>query len=456
MTLRSAIFTALAATLMLGSAAQAASWPALPPACTPERAAQWDTSKSESMQEDCHCPPPSMCPKTAEQWTNPALSPLPTTLARRCCTAPTCPAGSDFAGQPVPSDNQCNRPRCPAGSGLAGQPVPQDGNCSPSAPPPPPQQVGCPAADYHVMPGGHVIMGLDHVSASDLPSNLVTPAIEAAYDKALPVIPGNKKKNIPDRKGDNVIIGSASPYNNGFEGAIVYYGWGKVDAHPEFERAASDFLFACRGNSPDGSESIIRVGDRGEILIPAAHSYGTYVGMVDRQINGQSCKYLTCGFIASGREKTTCIRGDAKVTLADGSIVPASEVRVGDSVKGSGGNQVVAATNRYEQDEALFYSINGSPAMITDFHPIKTTEGWKIINPHMLPLVSGKPGYAKSALKVGDTLITEKGEEKVVSLRNHLVSHPEFTYNIKLKNGEDFFANGIAVKSFDQMKIHYE
>ena len=131
-------------------AAQAVSqpqWAALPAACLPNRAVEWDSNKSANQQAPCSCPPKSLCPSTAVDTMQEFFEEnrtMPDWLVLHCkCPLPTCPSGTDFEGSPLPDDGNCNcpsgttlsngkcaLPTCPSGTDFEGSPLPDDGNCN--------------------------------------------------------------------------------------------------------------------------------------------------------------------------------------------------------------------------------------------------------------------------------------------------------------------------------------
>lgn len=131
MTMRFSWLSAIATLLLIGSAAQAAAWPEMPAACTPDRMVKWNPAVSDALQAPCHCPPQSYCPTDPAIYYHPERGKLPPKVLITCCEQPKCPAGSVLAGRFVPEDGNCNPPNvCPNGTRLAGEPVPANGNCN--------------------------------------------------------------------------------------------------------------------------------------------------------------------------------------------------------------------------------------------------------------------------------------------------------------------------------------
>jgi hypothetical protein len=126
-------------------AAQAVSqpqWAALPAACLPNRAVEWDSNKSANEQAPCSCPPKSLCPSTAVNTMQEFFEEnrtMPDWLVLHCkCPLPTCAAGTHFEGLPLPDDGECN---CPPGtdpSRIDSTRVPLNQRCITPPPPEPP------------------------------------------------------------------------------------------------------------------------------------------------------------------------------------------------------------------------------------------------------------------------------------------------------------------------------
>ncbi len=104
----------------------------------------------------------------------------------------------------------------------------------------------------------------------------------------------------------------------------------------------------------------------------------------------------------------------------------------------------------------MLYGINGAGATITGDHPIKTTDGWKAITQEAADLYAGKEGFAKTPLKVGDTIVTETGTVKVTDIHRFPMLQAVTTYNLRVKGDDSFYANGMAVKGFQKMERQYQ
>lgn len=252
------------------------------------------------------------------------------------------------------------------------------------------------------------------------------------------------------------MIGASNPVNTGIQGVIIYYNY-YVRPAGMLEREIPEFLAACRGFPSDpNQQAIIPIDATGRLQPEGGVPYGTHVSLRSEIVGGQTCQYLDCGFIPASHESVSCVTGDTRVALADGSHKKAETVSVGDVIKGAHGAHKVLATNRYQQKDRSLYGINGSAAMISGFHPILTTKGWKVIDVSEAKRLAGKKGFLTSVLQVGDVMVTDKGNTPVKEIESFDVSEPVYTYNIKTEGNGDFFANGIVIKGFSDMEMHYE
>ena len=129
---------------------------------------------------------------------------------------------------------------------------------------------------------------------------------------------------------------------------------------------------------------------------------------------------------------------------------------LGDVLKSPDGNHKVIAKNAYQSGLRVLYGLNGGDAMLTGDHPIMTKEGWKVITDEAAAFYADKAGFAKTKLAVGDVMITENGEVKVTEIKRFPKIDAISTFNVKVEGNGGFFANGIEVKAFSKMEMHYE
>lgn len=504
------LFLSVVSLVMLcGTAAHAADWPALPAACLPDRASPWDgNSGSNSFQANCHCPPASKCPKTYAEYSNPSLSPMPMEIVRQCCPEikpPVCATGTALAGQTVPPDGNCD-PKCPAGTTLAGQPIPSNGQCNPQACPPQHYPSMAEAGMQNVPSGGggqyrtgdgktYNFSG-DSITQFFYKDDSETKALATLYGYSIragsPLYwqlgPGDMCRSLghgwcpfenfynPNTRGANDgvrvlsnVVSSVGPENLTWFGFSVadrrqlgnnFVTPAILDAFGGSERVEiGDHSFS--GNVGTGYNGIRRDvaqalrNDAGTFLEQCDKAAGEFVQIESFTIDGNRCQYLQCRYVYENTAES-CLAADTKITLADGSEKTVTDLKIGDLVKGSNGAHKITASNIYQSGLRVLYGINGGSALLTGDHPIKTTEGWKVINSEAAALYADKAGFAAHPLKVGDTLITAKGEVKVESITRFPKVDPISTYNIRVDGNEGFFANGIEVKGFSKMEMHYE
>lgn len=502
------IFAFLVAFGVLASAAQAADWPALPPACLPERVKQDQNPKLQG----CQCPPASFCPQNYNEYVNVNLYKMPPALVNQCCPVmepPKCEAGTLHEGKSKPSVNNDCDPVCAAGTDFAGQLVRTVPNqsCNKAAACPPKyypsmddSQTSNSANGYTYQTGNRVNFSPDP-GASGYGAGW-TNLMSTRYNYALRVRQfqewtyGIQYCLMWNANGSMCFVRNGySPISNGLndgqrdlsvlaaQGGRDKMTWFGISVMP-VDRLADNFVndeaiaeFNGQDRIAIGDNSLGSVipfeggGDANRTQYPIGPKLsaqapqffdqcnkvgGEYVELEYKNVDGKQCGYLQCRYVYSPGATESCLAGDTKVTLADGSLKPVTELKIGDLVKGSDGAHKIIASNTYQSGLRVMYGINGSGALLTGDHPIRTKAGWKVINPEAVPLYADKPGFAKDALAVGDVLVTEKGEVVVKSIDRRAKVDPVTTYNIKVDGNAGFFANGYEVKGFDKMEMHYE
>jgi len=122
-----------------------------------------------------------------------------------------------------------------------------------------------------------------------------------------------------------------------------------------------------------------------------------------------------------------CLAAGTTVSMADGSYKDIENVKVGDIVKSSGGNGMVA---KVIQREDPIITINGTLKAAPD---------------EVVRLADGKT-EATNQLKIGDQLLSESGQAVTVAtiVRSNKLAK---TYDLALKNGSTFFADGYLVQA---------
>ena len=151
-----------------------------------------------------------------------------------------------------------------------------------------------------------------------------------------------------------------------------------------------------------------------------------------------------------------CFAGDTQIKLANGEYKCIKDVQVGDEIKGSKGKNKVKKVYKPFLHFRKKYSINDGKFFATAEHPFKTTEGWKAIKPYKRwwdPETwdnwfhDHKDLKDISELKVGDTIITEKGQTKIKKISSNWnpLNWFENVYNLQLDNDNTYYANDYLV-----------
>jgi len=165
-------------------------------------------------------------------------------------------------------------------------------------------------------------------------------------------------------------------------------------------------------------------------------------------------KTITCNATQTYSREGCMIEG-TQILMADGTTKKVEDVKIGDMVKGNEGAAKVLATSRFTQSEDFFYSINGGQATFTIEHPVLTKRGWKSLDPK---ITSTKTSTTKvvGKLEVGDKILTKDGEVEVKSIEKKKSEGTDVNaYNLKVERDGSFYANGVIIKGFEQMQMHY-
>jgi hypothetical protein len=134
-----------------------------------------------------------------------------------------------------------------------------------------------------------------------------------------------------------------------------------------------------------------------------------------------------------------CFIPNTLITMADSTEKTISSVEIGDKVKSEIGESKVIGIDIHK-GEFEVYSINDSKHFITADHPLKTTEGWKSIDPTE---TFKKHRINSEVLKVGDVILKIDGEEEVISIKGEEIASK--VYNLKLDNEHVYYADGYLV-----------
>jgi len=164
------------------------------------------------------------------------------------------------------------------------------------------------------------------------------------------------------------------------------------------------------------------------------------------------CKGDTSLTIVLPREG--CVLEGTQITLTDGTTKKVEELKVGDVVKGNEGAAKIIASTRFTQQKDNFYSINGGEAFFTVEHPILTKAGWKSVDPKITS-TKGSKTKILGKLAVGDKVLTKDGEVEVKSIEKKTIEGGVSAYNLKVEGDGSFIANGVVLKGFNQMQMHY-
>lgn len=150
----------------------------------------------------------------------------------------------------------------------------------------------------------------------------------------------------------------------------------------------------------------------------------------------------------------TCFLGNSLVTLNDLTTKRISEIIAGDLVLGDGGvvNEVITLRTTNANSEVMF-SINHLKT--TSSHPIKTTEGWKAIDPANAVLIH--PELSISELVLGDTLIRvdasgNEYQEEVTSITSEAVTDTLYNLNVSGSDTPDIAGNDTYI--VDGVVVH--
>jgi intein/homing endonuclease len=129
--------------------------------------------------------------------------------------------------------------------------------------------------------------------------------------------------------------------------------------------------------------------------------------------------------------------------MADGSLKPIQDIKVGDTLKAVNGLNTVVSLLRPLLGHQDIYAINGKNAFFTANHPFLTTDGWKSLDPETTK--KEIPDLEVSKLTIGDTLITENGHVIIRSIEHKKSDSSTQLYNFELDGDHTYFANGFAV-----------
>lgn len=138
-----------------------------------------------------------------------------------------------------------------------------------------------------------------------------------------------------------------------------------------------------------------------------------------------------------------CFISDTKIEMGDGTYKNIQNIKIGDKVKGETGINTVLDLYHYVLGDQPLYSINGGEYFVTKPHPFKTTDGWAAID--VKAAKYWNPDLEIEKLEVGDILITDKGLEKVNSIRQKDSDYDRSIYNFATDGDQTYYADGYLV-----------
>jgi hypothetical protein len=146
---------------------------------------------------------------------------------------------------------------------------------------------------------------------------------------------------------------------------------------------------------------------------------------------------------------SSCLAPDTPVTMADGSERPIDTLAAGEKVKSAYGKEAeIEEVVVLDWPVLTLWSINDGELELTADHPVMTTKGWRAVDYNGEHERSMQKYGLRDVpvLREGDTLVTQDGHVVITSLKALETKTNAQTYNLKLKDAESFYANGILVK----------
>lgn len=460
MLLLSLLLLAAALVPMRAHAVTQPSWQDMPRACLPSRAEKWVEGKAEHQQPACHCPPSSMCPsasdyaKGSDFW---AMTPF---FVNQCCQKPACNMNyqfnsgtgcpglyttgfreakfcTEFEANPVPG-NPAN-PAVVAETERRERTVTALNSCLNK----------CVAKiDIRQLQGVLNIgrVGREQGEGYYYSTNAQSNGDGLKFDEyvacdnacrvsvtneysALKVTPF-KVRTLVYTLGSSGMVDASSDFQK-FYSAVYNNTWRMKDA--DRKTRAQNYLASNPGPAYDSSK------DFSKVFSCRTNTEGAICSTL--MLNNGSC--------------SSCLSPGTEVTLADGTGVTIETIKPGDKVKGQDmqGRDVqseVAELVKLEWKSLTLYRINDGTLTLTADHPILTTEGWRAVDYNAdFEQSVDKYGLVDGVetLKVGDFLKTAGGTLKVTSIEKTDTKVDGITYNLRLKDGDSFYANGIVVRS---------
>lgn len=453
MLLLSLLLLAAALVPMRAHAVTQPSWQDMPRACLPSRAEKWVEGRVEAQQPACHCPPSSMCPsasdyaKGSDFW---AMTPF---FVNQCCQKPACNMNyqfnsgtgcpglyttgfreakfcTEFEAKPVSGDPA--DPAVVAETEQRDKTVQKLNTCLEKCVAKTDIQKlqGLLSVAYRFGSGTQFSLNNDgqafdaYVACDQACRKKVTDVY-----KTLTVTPF--KTSTPVRfLHNNGTVEASTDFKN-FYNAVYDNTWRMRDA----DRKIRVQNYLTRNPGPAYNSSV----DFSSVFSCRTNTDGAICSTL--MLNNGSC--------------SSCLSPGTEVTLADGTGVTIETIKPGDKVRGQDmqGRDVqseVAELVKLEWKSLTLYRINDGTLTLTADHPILTTEGWRAVDYNTdFERSVDKYGLVDGVetLKVGDFLKTAGGTLKVTSIEKTDTKVDGITYNLRLKDGDSFYANGIVVRS---------
>lgn len=178
----------------------------------------------------------------------------------------------------------------------------------------------------------------------------------------------------------------------------------------------------------------------------------------EKHVRSQPVEYITiksvtCAIVKS-YPREGCLMAGTQITMADGTKKNIEDLTLDDVVKGNHGPAKIIALSKFTQQEDYVYSINKGKAFFTIEHPVLTPKGWKSVDGNVTSIKSD--AIFIGSLAVGDTILMEGGKEmKVESIDKQTMTGGVSAYNLSVQGDGSFIANGLIMKSFKKMQMHY-
>jgi len=144
-----------------------------------------------------------------------------------------------------------------------------------------------------------------------------------------------------------------------------------------------------------------------------------------------------------------CFDEKALVTIADGTLIKISDIKIGEKVyNGNGGSNTVLGIESPVLANRSMISINGGWAFFSEEHPMLTTDGWACANPDCdeakMHLVDGEIVTLK--LEVGMTMVKEDGVEELITSIDFIEDdYNKIIYNLMLDGDHQYVVEGYIV-----------